>query len=528
MKKKQQLPKWVDEVQPEKPHKAKRKSVLHFADLLVTIFFLSTAVISVHFFRLDLFRTLDSMDREPVGIIIIKNNVVQRRHADRSLWDRLIIDSPVYPGDVIRAADLSAATVYLDDNRINMNENTLIRIQNVYSGSGPFQIELEEGNVSLASGKDSQGLVLNIMGRRIISAPGTVLDAIVGNEGLVVKVSEGSAVFIEEGNARSLDEGSVIAKDALGEDRIIPAAVMIHPRPNARFLNISAQPLGVNFSWKRVNIDAGEKLKLEIASDKNYKKIRQVKENLDNGTLVNLPAGLWYWRLFCNDYVLCGGQITVRGAAGPELLSPVANSVFRYESVLPSIRFQWQKSAEVSQYILQICDNANFVNPKVSKNVSGADHIQSDIGPGAWYWRVQPVFSSVYESVELYSNIASFTIEQSGDPGLPAIELPAKPSVARTENASRNLLDIIKTGFDITKKTEISEPSKVSPVPLTRPVPGQNYTVVRGDTLHQIAGAAYGFAQKWPLISGWNKIPNPDLIEIGDIYFIPTEDESGL
>jgi hypothetical protein len=120
-------------------------------DVLVVVFFLSTAAISLHLFRLDLFRTLEARDEEPAGIIIVKNNIVQRRYADRTIWDRLTVDSPVYSGDLIRAADLSDATIDLDENKIGLNENTLILIEHIMGEKGPFRIELKEGNRNVTS-----------------------------------------------------------------------------------------------------------------------------------------------------------------------------------------------------------------------------------------------------------------------------------------------------------------------------------------------------------------------------------------
>jgi nucleoid-associated protein YgaU len=56
----------------------------------------------------------------------------------------------------------------------------------------------------------------------------------------------------------------------------------------------------------------------------------------------------------------------------------------------------------------------------------------------------------------------------------------------------------------------------------TRAIPtGQNYLVQRGDVLHEIARRAYGNAALWTKIVAVNNIPNPDLIEINDVLFIP-------
>ena len=91
---------------------------------------LSGAAVSINLFRNDLFQTINSYDdKKPVGTLYIRDNNVQRRMGDRVLWGRLVKESPIYLDDLIRVAELSAATLDIDGNYINLNENTLIRVQ---------------------------------------------------------------------------------------------------------------------------------------------------------------------------------------------------------------------------------------------------------------------------------------------------------------------------------------------------------------------------------------------------------------
>jgi nucleoid-associated protein YgaU len=58
----------------------------------------------------------------------------------------------------------------------------------------------------------------------------------------------------------------------------------------------------------------------------------------------------------------------------------------------------------------------------------------------------------------------------------------------------------------------------------TAPAPsGRSYTVVKGDSLSQIAKHLYGDAQKWRKIYDANRdqIKNPDLIYPGQTFTIP-------
>jgi LysM repeat protein len=475
-------------------------------DCLVVIVCLSTAAVSLYLFRLDLFKTLEARDEEPAGIIIIRNNVVQRRYADRTIWDRLVVDSPVYSGDLIRAADLSDATVHVEENQIGLNENTLIRVERNPEGAGPFQIELKEGNVSLVTGTAGSGIMLNLMGRQVQASPGTVLKAEMGEEGLIVQVNEGNATFIEEGQSRELSVGMMVAQDTKGVERIIPAAVVMNPRPNARYVNNSSEPLTINFSWISMNITDDEPLRLEIAADQNFTKNTRIIEDFGSQAQAAFNAGTWYWRLSQGKVVLNKGQLTVADASGPELLSPAMNSVFRYQRELPQLRFQWSEKPEASHYLIEIDESPEFTNPQLSRQVSSASFIQSALGPGTWYWRVQPVFPSAYAGSAVYSSAASFRIEQTSDPNAPALELPEPVArSARPVVSARPVLAVTPVQIQAGGKA----------------VPGQNYTVKRGDVLHQIAREAYGNAALWTKIVESNNIPNPDLIEINDVLFIP-------
>jgi prophage tail gpP-like protein len=67
---------------------------------------------------------------------------------------------------------------------------------------------------------------------------------------------------------------------------------------------------------------------------------------------------------------------------------------------------------------------------------------------------------------------------------------------------------------------------------MSKPIPGATYIVLPGDTLTRIAKKAYGEASKWRIIWEANKTKiksgRPDLIGIGDILFIPPNEEISI
>ena len=395
-----------------------------FIDFLIVVLCLLIMACGIKLFRDDLYQTIRLQNVQPVGTITIKNNTVQRRIADRVLWDRLVVESPVYLGDIIRVAELSAATLNIEDQHIDIEENTLIRIQLAPDGSGALQIELTEGTLGVTTGAESGGLQLNLMGRVIETGAGTALTAAAGKDGIALQVNEGKAVFIEEGANREIVSGTMIALDAEGTEQRAPSAVVTLPRPNARYVKSGEQSLPVAFAWNRVNLQPQDTLRLEIAPDRNFSRIVQSVQNLSSSAEVFLEAGLWNWRLSHENTVLSSGRLTVVEASNLSLLSPVRGSLFRYQDEQPLLRFQWSEIEEASHYIIEIASTPDFTNPRINKQIAAPFFVDSTLAEGTWYWRIMPVFSDLYEGRSSFSAVSSFRIEQDSVAEGFALELP--------------------------------------------------------------------------------------------------------
>jgi len=404
---------------------AERGARFRFIDFLIIVLCVFCAGYALNMFRIDLFSTINLKNEQPVGTITIKNNVVQRRLSDRALWDRLSVESPVYLGDLIRVAELSAATLNIDASHIDLNENTLIRIQRIPGEEGLFEIELSEGSLSLNAGAQGGGIMLNLMGRQVEAGAGTVLNAATGKDGMVLSISEGAALFVQEGQRREVSSGTMIALDTMGTERTEPAAVVTNPPPNARYLKKTPEPLNISFAWNRLFLQPDELLRLELAGDRNFSRIIHVIEKLNSSAEAALEAGSWYWRLRYANSVLSTGRFTVTEASGPELMNPVTDSVYRYNSALPTLRFQWSEIEGASSYHFEASLTPNFVNTQMSRQVAAAFLVDSSLGPGTWYWRVMPVFPAAYEGSAAFSPASFFHIEQQSgiSEGSPAEEL---------------------------------------------------------------------------------------------------------
>ena len=379
-------------------------------DLFVVLFCLCAAAASLYMFQHDLFNTLRSYLNLPAGTVTVKYNTVQRRFKDRMIWDRLSEESPVYNGDVIRVARLSGAVINIDNNNIELGENTLIRIQR---DDGPANIEFFSGEVNVTSQADS-GMILLSIGNQVVQAPsGTVFSASSGESGIVLRITEGTAQIIRGGQAASASAGTVIMQDALGREITEPAAVVIQPLPNARYLKTGDRPLDIRFQWLKANMSGQDAVRLEIAEDRNFTRPVHISDNLDSSAAASLDSGLWHWRLLRENTVLAAGRVTVTEAAPPALFNASASG--------PEVQLRWSLVDEAAGYLLQISELSNFIDPFISTQVQGTAFVIPDLDYGTWYWRVRPLFSSVYEGVADFSQVSSFQVERNG--ALPSVSL---------------------------------------------------------------------------------------------------------
>jgi len=397
-------------------------------DFFVTILFLFTAALSINMFRLDLMQTINLRNVDPVGTVVIRKNVVQRRLSDRVLWDRLASESPVYLGDLIRVADLSSATLFIDGSSIDLGENTLIRLTRADDGEG-LQIIMSEGNLSLASTPDSGRIFLEVNGQQVRASAGsqTIINVTAADEGMVLQVNEGNVQVTQTNqstqpnqgaqltsNVQTLDvsAGGRLTLNTRGAVREVKSASVISPAPNARFINGSANPLAVNFSWNRINLNDDELLRLEISSNRNFRQISHVRENLDRQTGINLENGLWYWRLSYQNTVYDQGRFTITNGAGTKLQSPAVSSIFNYTDKHPVIKFKWDEVDDASSYIIEISSSPEFETTQIQKQSYVTFFTDQTLEEGTWYWRVRPAFPPVYIGNASFSQSSYFRIEK--------------------------------------------------------------------------------------------------------------------
>jgi hypothetical protein len=256
----------------------KPKKAFRFIDFLIIVFFLSITVVSLYLFRLDLLNTFKLQNVEPAGTVIVKKNTVQRRLGDRVIWDRLNNESPVYPGDLIRVSDVSAATLYIKGNSIELDENTIIRIVLSPDGEG-VQIIMTSGTLAVFAEEGAEKISLNLNGQEVKTETGAVVRAAIPDSGQAsVKVYESIQEFVREEPPRKIAEARLLS----------PAANSI--------VRYSEDLPVLNFQWK--SDEEVPSYFLQVSSSPNFNNMSiNVKTTANFASANNLGQGLWYWRV---------------------------------------------------------------------------------------------------------------------------------------------------------------------------------------------------------------------------------------
>ncbi|GHV74683.1 hypothetical protein AGMMS49940_19850 [Spirochaetia bacterium] len=432
---------------------------------LVVLFCLLGALFCIRLFWIDLNQTFNRFSRSTertgtgaLGTVVWKNGIVQRRFSDRVLWERLQEVSPVYEGDYIRTGEKSEATIQFTGGlNINLEENGLVQI---FSSDTVPRIAFTQGAMSVnavtssgaASGEAASLILETADGGKVNITQGAVLDVrIMAEEQVDLRITEGRADFEQNGALQSLSGGDVLSMDNLGTILAEARTVMITPRPAARLLS-GGGATPVDFSWKGVNYTGDDRTRLELAEDRGFtRNVRRVTGEAAGEARLNLLPGIWFWRAYpvragadagtaAAIAAAAAGRLTVSVVPAPRTLTPKEGEAYHYRSSLPEVRFQWTSAPEIEYYLLEAADNPGFQNPALQTTVWGSagetgSFTSSTLGPGRWYWRVQPILNDAYQGSIAPSNAASFTITERAAPTAPILLSPrAEALISLAEN----------------------------------------------------------------------------------------------
>jgi len=273
--------------------KERRKISNKFLDFFVIVICVCGAIASIYMFYQDLYATFRSLNITPAGTVVIKYNTVQRRLSDRVVWDRLFDESPVYNRDLIRIARSSGATLHIDNNKIDLGENTLIRINKDSHGRGLLFIEYFSGEINITTNIDGEPVLLSIGDRIIEVAPGNVFGASSSDDGVFEYWNDIHFTRSIEQRHAVLAQSAALSSEQTNNQA--SALVLFNPIEE-QVLQHNVVNSQVQFRWSSA-INTNNYI-LQISSSPNFYSV-EIQENLRITSYVTsrLDAGTWYWRV---------------------------------------------------------------------------------------------------------------------------------------------------------------------------------------------------------------------------------------
>lgn len=399
-------------------------------DILVTVFCIGGAAFAFFLFWRDLNKTLTKQNEAPIAIISFKQKTAQRRFGDRTIWDLLKRDSPIYSNDVIHTADLAEATIFFssDEASVDMGENSQIQVFDTEKGK---RIELFSGAVSVNTGLKGAKLVLVSSGTEIDMEEGTIVSAVssAAGNGDGMQIVKGSANIITADGIVAAGAGDALALSAEGRAIVSASVSLLMPAPSACYVTNNGGDASVVFSWNTLNFSADDFVQFQISSDQRFSTVIESVHIRNSSTqTINLTPGTYWWRAFPVNpdtpssvpELTAANKFSIVSIKAPETISPAANSVITYQSAPPSVHFQWSSgdNPEIRDYMLQAAGNPQMQNPAILTQVRGDSFSSGELGEGTWYWQVRPIIPESWEtplSVQAVSDLSVFTIRQTYD-----------------------------------------------------------------------------------------------------------------
>ncbi|EOQ95982.1 sigma factor regulatory protein, FecR/PupR family [Leptospira wolbachii serovar Codice str. CDC] len=435
-------------------------------DRLVLFTLLSVAILFTILFYLDINRKIGIGDREVVGTIFFKNNIVQRKFEDEVIWEKLENNSSLTNKDTIRSEAFSDALIRLKDGtEINIDENSMFNLD--LTGEEP-NLEFTQGSLEVKKNESQKSqLKITSSGSEINVDSGNVkierskereLSLFVEKGKTTIKQKDGKSVAVDEGKKAEFKKTGI-------EIKKIPV-VLLAPSSQKLFY---AEPddVSVHFQWK---VESGyEDPILEISRSPNFQMIF-INEKVE-GTQADfrLKEGTFYWRLKVKNKTGSGNEFSeinkffVSKMESFQGESPEQGTVIPFVQTYPLVTLTWTKLSTANSYKLIVSNSPKLTNPIKQLETTANQISYDDFKEGTYYWKV--IGKSAFpDTKDRESQTLSFTVKKQNNVPAPKWLRPSPNSEISADEIKQNQAILIWDGNAELKsyQLKISKDSKMA------------------------------------------------------------------
>lgn len=416
-------------------------------DRLVLFTLLAVAILFSILFYWDINRKIGIGDREVVGTIFFKNNIVQRKFEDEVIWEKLENNSPLTNKDTIRSEAYSDALIRLKDGtEINIDENSMFNLD--LTGEEP-NLEFTQGSLEVKK-NDSKANQLKITssGSEINVDSGNVKIERSKERELSLFVEKGKTTVRQDGKSVAVEEGKKAEFKKTGiEIKKIPV-VLISPSSQKLFY-AEPEEVSINFRWK---VESGyEEPVLEISRSPNFQ-LTLINEKVEGAQAdFRLKEGTFYWRLKVKNKVGSGHEFSeinkffVTKLESFQGESPEQGTVIPFVQTYPLVTLTWSKLSTANSYKLIVSNSSKLTNPIKQLDTTANQISYDDLKEGTYYWKVIAK-SSFPDTKDRESHILSFTIKKQNTVPSPKWLRPSPGSEISSDEIKQNQAILIWDG----------------------------------------------------------------------------------
>ncbi|MCB1324972.1 MAG: FecR domain-containing protein [Spirochaetales bacterium] len=357
-------------------------------------------------FYLDYTRTVDIGDREVIGFIRYRNNIVQRRFSDQVIWSNLQNESPLTDEDTIRSANLSDAEIHLNDGTvIRIDENSMFFLD--LSGGRPT-INFQGGTLEIARGTNGNGeasdlLIQTAQGELSVADSDLRLEA--GEAGVNVQVNRGEARFESNGETHTVGQFERAQIDSSGVS-VREVNLRLRSPAHQQLIAGTGNQIRVDFSWQI----AGDyrPITFELARQRSFSHIDRSSTVNATGTTVALAPGTYFWRIRGRNQSTGRTEeseirkLIVAQNSNLALVAPANGAEVTYVEQSPPVHFRWTASDLAGSYTFRLATDPALNTVVREETTSTTALAVSNLAPGVYYWRV-----TTRPSIEGVSPVAS-------------------------------------------------------------------------------------------------------------------------
>jgi len=407
---------------------------------------------------------------KPLGTVVFKKLSATRKAPSGLGWERMRNNSPVYNADTLRTASFSEASVNFDDGTsLDVFENSMLKLDFAAKAK---DLEFLSGEISVGSSREGTSYSISSSIGRIDVDKGSKATFSREADKLSVEVSHGSASLVrQDGSSQAISQNQELQVDVKsGEATILVRPIVpTAPERNARLLCMAGAGgrSSIDFAWV-LGGDAAtgakgagdRKYELEISASKDFQ--APAMSLRPAGTAASVPIagtaqrggsagegsgegpkaraaledGTWYWRVRDDKGEESPiRKFTLARAEPTRPAFPGDGASYVYRRIKPEIRFAWTGMEAASAYLFELASDPAFAKPAMRTRATTTSLCVSELGEGAWYWRVKPIHAYELVGAEPSAEARRLSIARSSEMIAPRLSTPLEGSLYQVQDA---------------------------------------------------------------------------------------------